>query len=180
MASLKLEDGSILEDLEAIKKELATLKIVLECKRVGTAPELLTLLNKDALEPTEKELVLSELDHFFQELKNDKGYQTRDLIVLHPEIPGINDLLSKFERCHTHDDDEVRYVVAGEGVFGFVRPDGTQIELKVVAEDYINVPANTEHWFYMTSDKKIKAVRYFTGTDGWTPKYTDTPIRIGA
>ena len=31
--------------------------------------------------------------------------------------------------CDTHADDEVRYIIEGEGIFGFVRPDGTQVEL---------------------------------------------------
>jgi len=180
MATLKLEDGTIVDDLNAIQAELAPLKIVLEHQSVGSNPELQALLQRDALSQDEKDQVLHSLDHVFQELKTTKGYQTRDLIVLHPEIPGLDDLLNKFERCHTHDDDEVRYIVAGEGVFGFVRPDGTQVELTVSAEDYINVPADTEHWFYMTPDKKIKAVRYFTGTDGWTPNYTGTQIRVGS
>ncbi|MEC4818987.1 MAG: hypothetical protein SAK29_37790 [Scytonema sp. PMC 1069.18] len=39
-------------------------------------------------------------------------------------------------------------------------------------EEYINVPAGTEHWFYLTSAQRIKAVRYFTGTQGWVPQYT--------
>jgi 1,2-dihydroxy-3-keto-5-methylthiopentene dioxygenase len=72
----------------------------------------------------------------------------------------------------------VRYIVAGEGTFGFVRPDGNQLELTVQAEEYINVPENTEHWFYLTPSKRIKAVRYFTTTEGWVPEYTSTEIKL--
>ena len=28
------------------------------------------------------------------------------------------------------------------------------------------------------AEKRIKAVRYFTTTEGWTPRYTDTPIQV--
>jgi 1,2-dihydroxy-3-keto-5-methylthiopentene dioxygenase len=97
---------------------------------------------------------------------------------LHPETPNLDTLLSKFERCHTHADDEVRYIIDGEGVFGFVRPDGSQVELTVQAEEYINVPAGTEHWFHLTDYKRIKAIRYFSGTEGWVPEYTDTEINF--
>jgi 1,2-dihydroxy-3-keto-5-methylthiopentene dioxygenase len=55
-----------------------------------------------------------------------------------------------------------------------VRPDGTQVELTVQAEDYINLPAHTEHWFDLTPSQRIKAVRYFTTTEGWVPEYTNT------
>ncbi len=100
------------------------------------------------------------------------------MIVLNPQTPNLNTLLAKFERCHTHADDEVRYIIDGEGVFGFVLPDGKQVELTVQPEEYVNVPAGTEHWFHLTPKKRIKAVRYFTTTEGWLPQYTDTTIRF--
>lgn len=100
------------------------------------------------------------------------------MIVLNSDTPNLDTLLSKFNRCHTHADDEVRYIVAGEGVFGFVLPDGSQVELTIQPEEYINVPAETEHWFYLTEQSKIKAVRYFTTTEGWLPEYTKTEIRF--
>lgn len=102
------------------------------------------------------------LDGYFQQLQ-----QTRDLIVLHPDVPNLDELLAKFDRIHTHAEDEVRYILDGAGVFGFVRPDGSQVELTVEAADYINVPAGTEHWFYLTPQRRIKAIRYFTGTAGY-------------
>jgi 1,2-dihydroxy-3-keto-5-methylthiopentene dioxygenase len=81
-------------------------------------------------------------------------------------------MLAKFDKIHYHTDDEVRYILAGRGFFGFVEPDGEQFLLEVAAGDYINVPANTEHWFEMKDSKRIKAVRYFIDTSGWTPVYT--------
>lgn len=135
------------------------------------------LLEKTSLGDDEKEAALQAMDLYFEKLKQEQGYQSRDLIVLHPDVPKLDEMLGKFDRCHTHDDDEVRYIVDGEGVFGFVLPDGRQVHLTVEAGEYINVPAGTEHWFYLTERRRIKAVRYFSGTEGWTPKYTDTPIQ---
>jgi len=76
-------------------------------------------------------------------------------------------------------DDEVRYIIDGEGVFGFVLPPSlpSQMELTVQPEAYINVPAGTEHWFYLTPQRRLKALRYFTGTEGWTPLYTGKEIK---
>ncbi|MGJ5675753.1 MAG: 1,2-dihydroxy-3-keto-5-methylthiopentene dioxygenase [Nostochopsis sp.] len=177
MARLKLEDGKVYSDLKDIGRELASLNIQLDYWSVGEDPQLHELLAKDSLSEDEKAQVLVALDKYFDELQQTAGYQSRDLIVLHPESPNLDGLLAKFDKIHTHADDEVRYVVAGEGIFGFVRPDGSQVELTVQPQEYINVPAGTEHWFYLTSERRVKAVRYFTNTEGWVPEYTGTPIQ---
>lgn len=177
MAILQLETGQTLTNLDAIQQELAPLGVQLNHWSVGESATLKTLLAQTTLSDDEKEQVLQALDHYFTQLQQTAGYQSRDLIVLHPGIPNLGDLLAKFDKIHTHSDDEVRYIIDGEGVFGFVRPNGSQIRLTVQAEEYINVPANTEHWFYLTPSQRVKAVRYFTTTAGWVPEYTNTPIR---
>ncbi|MGK7928204.1 MAG: acireductone dioxygenase [Spirulina sp.] len=178
MAELKFENQQIVTDLDKIQRELAPLSIKLDRWPTGDAPETIALLAKESLEEPEKESLLQALDHYFQQLQAEDGYQSRDLVVLHPHVPQLEALLSKFDRCHTHDDDEVRYIIDGEGTFGFVKSDGSQVALKIEAGEYINVPKNTEHWFCLTPSQRIKAVRYFTGKDGWVPRYTETEVRI--
>lgn len=177
MAVLYFEDGSSTTDLENIQKELKPLNVRLNRWKIED-PRTIELLDKESLSEEEKERTLEGLDQYFEQLKKEAGYKSRDLIVLSPNVPNLDELLKKFDSAHTHADDEVRYIVDGEGVFGFTRPDGSQVELKVEAQDYINVPQDTEHWFYLTDRKRIKAVRYFSGTDGWTPEYTGTDIRV--
>ena len=176
MAKLFFENGPMVTDLSMIQQELSSLSITVARWEIDDTTK--SILEKKSLSDEEREIVLNNLDVYFQQLQASEGYQSRDLIVLHDDIPNLPTLLSKFDRAHTHDDDEVRYIVDGEGVFGFTRPDGSQIELLVEGEEYINVPKNTEHWFYLTEKTRIKAVRYFTTTEGWTPVYTDTPIRL--
>ena len=137
MAILRMEDGQKLTELEAIAAELAPLNIGLSYWTMGDDSELQMLLQSQALNEVEKEQVLVSLDHYFESLKTDLGYTSRDLIVLHPDVPNLDGLLSKFNNVHTHADDEVRYIVDGEGIFGFVRPDGSQVELTVQASEYI-------------------------------------------
>ncbi|NJO94109.1 MAG: cupin domain-containing protein [Hydrococcus sp. RM1_1_31] len=180
MAILRLEDGTTYTQLNDIARELAPLNVALNYWSVGNNPQTRDLLAKEALNDEEKEQVLQSLDRYFEQLKQSNGYQARDLIALHPNIPNLDALLAKFESCHTHADDEVRYIVDGEGVFGFVRPDSLQMELTIQPEEYINVPAGTEHWFHLTEAKRIKAVRYFITTEGWVPDYTKTAIRFPA
>jgi 1,2-dihydroxy-3-keto-5-methylthiopentene dioxygenase len=175
MAILRLTDGTTYRNAGEIDRELAPLNIQLQHWPIGNQPQLVSLLKQEQLSVEDKETVLTSLDHYFEQLKAS-GYQSRDLIAIHAAIPGLDEMLAKFDRCHTHADDEVRYIVAGEGIFGFVRPDGSQVELTVQAEEYINVPAGTEHWFYLTPLRRVVALRYFIDTSGWTPEYTDTPI----
>jgi 1,2-dihydroxy-3-keto-5-methylthiopentene dioxygenase len=180
MAVLRLEDGSTVTDLAAIAAELAVLNIQLRHWTVGDDGDWRSLLGQVSLDEAQKERVLQGLDHYFAELQAASGYTSRDLIVLHPDVPNLSAMLAKFNQVHTHADDEVRYIVEGEGIFGFVRPDRSQVELTVQAEEYINVPAGTEHWFYLTDRQRVKAVRYFISTEGWVPEYTGTPIKFPA
>jgi len=176
MAILTLENGDIYTQLEDIAPFLAKLKVQLNHWPLDQARA--DLLSQESLEPQEKEELLKSIDFYFEQLTRDLGYQSRDLIVLYPSLPGLSVLLEKFALCHTHADDEVRYIIDGEGVFGFVFPDASQGELTVQAGEYINVPKFTEHWFHLSDSNKVKAVRYFTNTEGWSPIYTNTVIRF--
>ena len=177
MAVLKLENGTLHSDLNYITQELAPLNISINRWNVPENPKLQSLLAQDSLKEEEKEQVLQALDNYFEQLQKTAGYQSRDLVVLHPKIPNLDGLMAKFDQIHTHADDEVRYIIDGEAIFGFVRPDGSQVELTVQPEEYINVPGGTEHWFYLTPARRVKAVRYFITTEGWTPQYTGREIR---
>ncbi|URD71619.1 1,2-dihydroxy-3-keto-5-methylthiopentene dioxygenase [Leptospira borgpetersenii] len=130
------------------------------------------LTDKEILADVEKEELLKKLDDRFETLKEKEGYQSRDLIVLHPNVSGLNDMLTKFDRVHYHTDEEVRYIVDGSGVFGFVLK-GEKFLVHVVKDDFISVPRNTNHWFYLDDKKRIKAVRYFQDMSGWVPNYVE-------
>jgi len=177
MAVLRHENGMKNTSADDIARALQPLGVQLARWPVGDDPALRNLLSEPVLDATGKEAVLAALEARFDELKRVAGYRSRDLVVLHPDLPKLVDITRPYLDCHVHADDEVRYVVDGEGVFGFVLPDGQQVELTVVAEEYINVPARVEHWFHLTASRRIKAVRYFTDTADWTPEYTGTARR---
>ncbi len=172
MALLCLTDKRQLNTHEEISRILTPLGVGLESWPVPKDASLRVLLEKPRLDPSGQETLLTHFLDRFEHLKTTLGYQTQDLIVLEPELPGLAALEDKFRACHTHDDDEIRYIVEGEGLFGFVLPDGDQVELKVEAGDYINVPRGAEHWFRLTPSRRIKAIRYFTSREGWVPLYT--------
>jgi 1,2-dihydroxy-3-keto-5-methylthiopentene dioxygenase len=180
MAILQLENGQKLTDIAAICEHLEVLSIQLQRWSIGEDASVSFLLSQPSLTEEEKEYVLRSLDHYFEELRAKSGYHSRDLIVLHSDTPNLDGLLEKFSPPHAHAEDEVRYIVEGEGIFGFIAPDGRQMELTIQAEEYINVPAHTPHWFYLTPQRHIKAVRYFSGTEGWVPEYIDATVRMQA
>lgn len=176
MAILKLEDGTTYTNFSEIVSELACLNIQLKHYPLKKKLDTDGVLAEDILSLNQKEQVLHALSDRFQELKRTAGYQWCDLLVLHPGSPYLRTLITQGDRCHTHTDDEALYVLAGKCNFGFVRLDGSQVELIVQPQEYINVPAGIEHWFYVTTSLQLKAVRYFTTVAGWLPQYTDTEI----
>ena len=177
VAVLTLESGERLTDLAAIGRELAPLGVGLNRWPLPRG-EVRALLDSESLDLREKSQVMASVRSRFDALQVAEGIQDADLIVLHSGIPGLQGILAKFSDPHTHADDEIRYIVDGSGIFGFVRPDGSQVGLTVEAEEFINVPAGVEHWFVLTESRRIKAVRYFTDTSGWTPAYTGTKRRL--
>ena len=178
MAILQRQNGSRQDQLSEIRAILAPLKIELSHWPIERTPQVGSLLAADSLNDSQKEELLKYLDARFEEQKKLYGYQSRDLVVLHPQLPKLDELLTMFDKIHTHDDDEVRYIVDGEGIFGILMPNGEQAMLTVEAGEYIRVPKNTKHWFILTPKKRIKAVRYFTSKEGWAAKYTGDQVNV--
>ena len=179
MARIIAPNGTEITDFAAICARLARLGIALNRWPAPADARAQALLEQKSLNDVEKEELLGFVQHRFDELTRAHGYSARDMVVIHEDIPGLDAMLAKFDKIHYHTDDEVRYVLAGRGYFGFVEPNGEQFLLEVAASDYINVPANTEHWFEMKDSKRIKAVRYFIDSSGWSPVYTERPMRFG-
>ena len=103
------------------------------------------------------------------------GYQSVDVVRIHPEHPDREAMRQKFLSEHTHDDDEVRFFVEGAGAF-YLRNDATV--LKVVCEqgDLLSVPKHTRHWFDMGPRPLFAAIRLFTTPDGWVASFTGDKI----
>ena len=129
--------------------------------------EARTLAELPRLDDSQKARLLE----LFAEQLGASSYPNADVIAIRPDLPGLDGALAKFDRLHYHDDDEVRAIVGGEGVFGFMAQDDRQFLLHIVAGEYISVPARTWHWFYCTDSKNITALRLFEDMTGWVPHY---------
>ncbi len=109
-------------------------------------------------------------------LKARGGYVTADVIDVSPDTPGLPEMLAKFNREHWHDEDEVRFIISGHGLFHIHPQEGPVIAIEVEAGDLIRVPRGTWHWFNLCADRRIRAIRLFQDKAGWTPHYTDSGV----
>ena len=120
--------------------------------------------------------VLAAYDPEISRLKARGGYVTADVIDVRPETPNLEPMLAKFRREHWHDEDEVRFILEGSGVF-FIHPrEGEVFAIEVGQGDLIRVPRGTWHWFDLCAERRIRAIRLFQDAAGWTPRYTETGV----
>jgi 1,2-dihydroxy-3-keto-5-methylthiopentene dioxygenase len=111
----------------------------------------------------------SDLDR----IKKDWSYSAQDIVELHPTLPNLETICAKFDKEHLHTDDEVRFVLSGEGYFDIRSKDDVWMHVFVEPGDFILVPANRHHLFYLTDKKKIQCVRLFKENPSWTPIYRE-------
>jgi 1,2-dihydroxy-3-keto-5-methylthiopentene dioxygenase len=110
------------------------------------------------------------------ELKARGGYVTADVIDVFPDTPNLDAMLNKFNSEHWHDEDEVRFIVEGRGLFHIHPNTGPVFAIEVEAGDLIRVPRGTHHWFDLCADRRIRAIRLFQDAAGWTPHYTSSGV----
>lgn len=125
-------------------------------------------------EDASDEEILEAYSDEIEQLKESGGYVTSDVINVSPETPGLDEMLAKFNKEHWHDEDEVRYIVKGHGLFHIAPEDGSVVAIEMEAGDLIRVPRGTRHWFDLCADRTVRAIRLFQDPSGWTPHYTDS------
>ena len=121
-----------------------------------------------------QEEILEAYGEEIERLKARGGYVTADVIDVNRQTPGLDAMLAKFNREHWHDEDEVRFILAGHGVFHIHPQAGPVVAIEVEAGDLIRVPRGTWHWFDLCADRQIRAIRLFQDPSGWTPVYTES------
>src|SRR5207249_9765013 len=113
------------------------------------------------------------------DLNTRGGYTAADVIDVKPDTPGLDWMLAKFNSEHWHDEDEVRFIVEGRGLFHIHPKQGPVFAIEVEAGDLIRVPTGTWHWFDLCADRRIRAIRLFQDPSGWTPQYTKSGVDRG-
>ena len=165
MASLKIaSEGRTLSDAQDVTRYLAELGI--DYERWEPAHPV----GEDA--PAEE--VLAAYAPEIEKLKARGGYVTADVIDVSPQTPGLDAMLAKFSREHWHDEDEVRFVTRGRGLFHIRPAEGPLTGVEVEPGALLTVPRGTHHWFDLCADRNIRAIRLFQDPSGWTPHYTES------
>lgn len=130
----------------------------------------------DIPQDASSDLILRAYEKQINELKKRGGYVTADVIDINQDTPGLDAMLAKFNIEHYHNEDEVRFIIDGRGLFHIHTKRGSVVAIEVEPGDLIRVPLGTLHWFDLCGDKRIRAIRLFQDKSGWTPHYTHSTI----
>ena len=152
-------------NFETVAEKLSEIGVTLQ----KWVPE--TKLKPDA---TEKE-ILSAFEGPVKKLRDKYGFQSADVISLHPNHPNKSEMRKKFLSEHTHSEDEARYFIEGEGLF-YVHVEKQVYGILCEKGDLINVPKNMKHWFDMGEKPTFRCIRVFTNAEGWVAKSTGSSI----
>ena len=121
------------------------------------------------------EAILGAYQKQVDALKSEYGFVTADVISLGPSHPDRQALRQKFLSEHTHCDFEVRFFVAGQGLF-YIHHDDRVYAVLCQQDDLISVPAGTRHWFDMGPQPSFTCIRLFNDPAGWVAEYTGSAI----
>ena len=110
-----------------------------------------------------------------ERLVEANGFRTVDVVSIAPDNPNREEMRTKFLDEHFHKEDEVRFFVAGSGLFT-LHAGGKVYEVLCEAGDLIAVPDRMTHWFDMGPEPSFVAIRFFTEPDGWVGHFTGSDI----
>jgi len=154
-----------LYDVDAIQRELAAIGVRFERwnARCPVAPG------------ASQDDVLHAYQADIDRLVAERGYRSVDVISLDRTHPDRAMLRSKFLAEHTHADDEVRFFVAGRGLFVLHAQERVYAVL-CEKDDLISVPAGLRHWFDMGIEPAFTCIRLFNDPAGWVAEFTGDDI----
>jgi len=153
------------DDIDRIREELGNAGILIE--RWSADHEI--------PDDSDADSIIRAYRREIDELIANRGYQTFDVVSMHPEHPDKDALRLKFLDEHTHGEDEVRFFVRGRGLF-VVHADDRVYSVLCEKDDLISVPANTRHWFDMGPNPRFTAIRLFNNPEGWIANFTGDEI----
>jgi len=104
-----------------------------------------------------------------QAIRDARGYVSMDQVHLDATTADLDGLLARFCAEHLHTDEEIRFVVAGSGIFDLRDASDRWMRVHVGAGDLIVVPAHKYHRFALDEARTITCKRLFQDASGWTP-----------
>ena len=153
------------EDRAAMARELATIGVTFEQWEAA----------QPVMPGASSEEVMAAYSADIDRLVAERGFRSVDVVSIAPDNPQREAMRAKFLDEHFHKEDEVRFFVAGSGLFT-LHVDGKVYEVLCTQGDLIAVPDSTTHWFDMGPEPSFVAIRFFTQPDGWVGHFTGTDI----
>ncbi|RLQ97104.1 1,2-dihydroxy-3-keto-5-methylthiopentene dioxygenase [Falsibacillus albus] len=179
MTVIKIQGtNEVIDNQEEVIQFLQDQDVIYEQWNIEKLP--VNLHEKFDLSSEEKDEILNAFDDEIKDISERRGYKAQDVISLSDLTPNLDQLLQNFNREHHHTDDEVRFIVSGHGVFVIQGKDGVFFEVHLNPGDLISVPENIRHYFTLSEDKKVVAVRIFVTQEGWVPIYKKEESEIKA
>ena len=152
-------------DHTAMARELATIGVGFEQWQAG-AP----------VAPGDSpESILAAYRADIDRLVAERGFKSVDVVSIAPDNPNREEMRRKFLDEHFHKEDEVRFFVAGSGLFT-LHVESKVYEILCEQGDLVSVPDGTTHWFDMGPEPSFVAIRFFTEPDGWVGHFTGADI----
>ena len=121
------------------------------------------------------DIIMAAYREDIDRLVEANGFRTVDVVSIAPDNPQKDAMRTKFLDEHFHKEDEVRFFVAGSGLFT-LHVDDQVFEVLCEAGDLISVPDSMTHWFDMGPEPSFVAIRFFTEPDGWVGHFTGEDI----
>lgn len=144
---------------------------------LGEVGVVLERWHADAVIPdvADNDTIIAAYQADIDRLVEQGGYQSYDVVSMHPDHPDKDAFRQKFLAEHTHSEDEIRFFVSGSGLF-VMHIDSRVYSLLCEKDDLIAVPAETKHWFDMGPNPQFTAIRLFNNPEGWVARFTGDAI----
>lgn len=108
-------------------------------------------------------------------LKNEGGYMNVDIVSLDENDPIKDEVRAKLRKEYRHGEDEVRFFVAGRGLFNLHIEDHVYAVL-CEKGDLISIPAGTRHWVDIGEHPYLAVIRLYNNAGDERATFTGDSI----